>query len=453
MAPSSAAERSDYPPLSHVDSNNPALRRVPVTRPDDAREPPAPYAPGVPNLLGLSMLIQRPQRRPSEALDRPSRPLDAWAIARWVPAAASALAAAFACYLLPPASRLNDLRVYVLGGHVASQLGNVYQATTTAGYPFTYPPFAALAFVPFSVLPLGVTEVVWLLLSVIAYLVIVQQVVPKTPRVTAVVLSTSLAWTIPVRSDFRFGQIEIFLVLAVLLDLRHQGRGKGALVGLAAAFKLTPGLFILYYFASRQYRTGVTALTSFVAVTALASALLPRESYEYFTKIMLDYHRYGVVHATGNQSMTNMLGRLGTPWHDSSLVIPAADLAVVAVALYRTRHVDTHAAAYLVAVLGCASALISPVSWTHHFIWLLPAVVLFAPAVHHPKMCRLRIIVISIAAIGAALLYCSPLLRFASLTAASFFAVLFVPSRLGATQRAKMPPSPAHPFEESADKI
>jgi alpha-1,2-mannosyltransferase len=332
----------------------------------------------------------------------------------------SALVSAFACYLLPSASRLNDLRVYVLGGDVASHLGNLYQVATSAGYRFTYPPFAAVIFTPLTLCPLRVAEVIWLLLSAAAYLLVIHQLARGWPRAAAVTLSVALAWVIPVRNDFRFGQIEILLVLAVLVDLRCQTRSKGVLLGIAAAMKLTPGLFILYYFVSRQYRAGVTALASLAACTAVAFAALPQQSWRYVTDIAFDYRRYGVVDSVGNQSTINSLHRLGLSGLTLSLVTVAVGLGVVGVALYRTRRAGSRDdAVFVAAVVGCASALVSPISWTHHFIWLLPAVAVFLKSERRSRLAWWLMI-----PIGAAALYISPLLRFAPLALASLLTVV-----------------------------
>ncbi len=71
-------------------------------------------------------------------------------------------------------------------------------------------------------------------------------------------------------------QINLWLWLAIVGDLvlvQKRSRYAGLLIGLAAAVKLTPAIFILFLFAIPAWRPAVRAVVAFVGATALAVAL------------------------------------------------------------------------------------------------------------------------------------------------------------------------------------
>ena len=60
----------------------------------------------------------------------------------------------------------------------------------------------------------------------------------------------------PLRRNTTYGQVNVFLLLLVLVDLvATRARGRGSLVGLAAAIKLTPMIYIFVFIFRRDWRT------------------------------------------------------------------------------------------------------------------------------------------------------------------------------------------------------
>jgi alpha-1,2-mannosyltransferase len=226
-----------------------------------------------------------------------------------------------------------DLDVYRLGARMWLSGGDLYGLLppTIIGnhLPFTYPPVAAVLFTPFTLVPLPVAGVVLTALSVVALVV-----VPRlTPARVAVVLPVALLLE-PVRETLGFGQVNLLLMALVALDCLHRRPRwpRGVLVGLAAAIKLTPAAFVLFFLLRGGRRAAVTALGSFVAVTAIGFAVNPAGSVRYWTSTVFDPGRIGEVSFEANQSIKGVLARLGVESGAVWRVLAAVVVAVGAIA-------------------------------------------------------------------------------------------------------------------------
>ena len=177
--------------------------------------------------------------------------------------AAFVVVALVSCVLvLRRPDRLSDLHIYY-GALSDLHAGKpLYEFVAENGGPFTYPPFAALVLWPITAVSEGVLQGIWLVATCAAVVAIAGTVgVALTTRRSRRPLVVALAATVlmlsaPVQSNLRFGQVSIFIVLLALLD----GMGvvpprlRGTLVGVAAAIKLTPLLFVVYFLAVGRYR-------------------------------------------------------------------------------------------------------------------------------------------------------------------------------------------------------
>jgi alpha-1,2-mannosyltransferase len=186
-----------------------------------------------------------------------------------------------------------------------------------------------------------------------------------------------------------FGQVNLFLVALVLADVAALGRGRpwaGVGIGLAAAVKLTPGVFVLYLLLTRRWRAAATATGTFLVASLIALAVDPRTSIQYWTTTLWETNRVGRLDKTSNQSILGVFARLDLPQQPGRRLWLALALAVLAVALWRAvrayRRGDDLVGVTLTGLAGC---LISPISWTHHLYWVVPAaVVLVDVAVRRP---------------------------------------------------------------------
>jgi alpha-1,2-mannosyltransferase len=287
----------------------------------------------------------------------------------------------------PWGARMLDLDVYRMGADALLTGNNLYDVR----YPisnlyFTYPVFAAMLFVPFQLLPLGVAKVLVTLISFGGLAVIVYLTVGWVRRaIGARTGGSTLAWTValsvlavgvhPVWETFTFGQVNLILVAFVLIDVlpADRGRLRGVLVGIAAGIKLVPGLFILYFLVTGQRRAALTSIATTAATMLVGFAVQPSQAWAFWTRYALDPGRTGGIAYVTNQSLLGMSARLLREPHPPRGLTLALGAIAVAAALWAARRFardkDTLTA---VSVIGVASLLASPVSWSHHWVWAVP---------------------------------------------------------------------------------
>ena len=199
---------------------------------------------------------------------------------------------------------------------------------------------------------------------------LVQRARPTTALLPAAALLTAALWTQPLRDTVRFGQVGVLLAVLVVADLTST-RWRGVLVGLAAAVKLTPALFVVHLWLAGRRRDAVVAAGTAAACTALGAAVLPQASWTYWTSALWETARVGDVADGGNQSLRGLLERADLPLALLVLLVP-----LVVVGLRRAaRARDPLAAA---CVVGCLTVVVSPISWIHTLVWLVLALLLLA---------------------------------------------------------------------------
>ncbi|MEY9992272.1 alpha-1,2-mannosyltransferase [Streptomyces sp. V4I8] len=257
--------------------------------------------------------------------------------------------------------------------------GHLYDFTVTEWQlPATYPPFAALLFVPAALIP--VTAALKstflagnaLLLAVLVHLS--ARLAHLTPRLPAFCAATALAlWFEPVFQTLLFGQINLALVCLVLWDLtRPSGaRWKGAAVGVAAGIKLTPALFIAYLLVRGRHREAGTAAAAFAGTVGLGALVLPSASLDFWTRRLYETERVGKAWIVDNQSLQGTVARaLGDPVPGAAWMLPAALTAITGLWLAARAAEERHA----VLLTAFTALLVSPISWSHHWVWCVPLI-------------------------------------------------------------------------------
>ncbi|GHA75875.1 polyprenol-phosphate-mannose-dependent alpha-(1-2)-phosphatidylinositol pentamannoside mannosyltransferase [Streptomyces thermoviolaceus subsp. thermoviolaceus] len=285
-----------------------------------------------------------------------------------------------------------DLRVYREGApHVLT--GGLYDYALHTKppipvLPFTYPPFAALLFLPLSPLPWTVLLALWQMLSIAALVVLAAGALGLlTPRPggrtrdLALLWAAAGLWTAPVRHTLDQGQVNLLLGAAVLggLALCRGAAARGTAVGLASSVKLTPAVAGLYLLVTRQWRAAVWAVGTGIATVVLAWCVAPHESVRYWTELVVDTHRVGPVWTMRNQSLRGALTRLLGPDVIASPLWWAALAGVTLAAAWAlcscVRRSDALGALVAVELYGL---LMCPISWGHHWIWCVPAMIWLA---------------------------------------------------------------------------
>ena len=316
----------------------------------------------------------------------------------WLAAAAALYYAAWPLFGHTP-YRI-DIDIYQMGGQAWLDGRPLYRGDvlfhTPIGLnlPFTYPPLAAIVFSPFSWLHMptasvAITLLTSALLILSTTLVLAGLDVWSTSAVVpgpawlrrlwlAVVISAAASiWLEPITSNFAFGQINVVLMTLVIADCvpRRTPWPRGLLLGLGIALKLTPAVFLLYFLLRRDNRAALTALASFAGATLVGFALAWNDSWEYWTHTVLHTDRIGETALNTDQNIAGALARLGLGEHDRFPLWVAACLLVLAATVWAMRRAlragEPTVALVCVALFGL---VVSPVSWSHHWVWVLPAV-------------------------------------------------------------------------------
>ena len=291
-----------------------------------------------------------------------------------------------------------DLRVYRTGGLIVRHVRPAYNPQGPAplydwpGYgglklQFTYPPFAALAFSLVSFIPWAqVTKAA--VLANIGFLVLTLWFTygglgyrGRRVRLGAALLTAAAVfWTEPVMRTIYLGQVNLALMALIMWDMCQPDRRwwKGAGVGIAAGIKLVPLIFIPYLMVTRRFRQAGVACAAFAASVAAGFAVLPADSAKWwFTGLFFNGGRAGFVGWEGNQSLRALTARLvgsiagsERAWLVVVTLTVAAGLAGAAV-LDRKGH-------RMAGLLTCAltGLLASPISWDHHWVWIVPGIAL-----------------------------------------------------------------------------
>jgi alpha-1,2-mannosyltransferase len=284
---------------------------------------------------------------------------------------------------------------------------------------FTYPPFAALVLRPLAWLPLGLAEALFLTGTLVALAVTTFWLVAPVARrhgwspwlATGFVLPVVTLME-PVRETMTFGQINMLLVILVLYDLlfavppagaavagawrrrppegagtragrrRRSGAGAGWWIGgmgigLAAAIKLTPAIFIGYLLISRRWRAAATAIGAAVLACLVAAVLAPGDSIRYWTEAFWDTARIGHARRLPNQSLYGVLARLFGSDQPDRAAWAVLVLAVAGYGLWRARRAALAGDDVTgLTLTGLVGSLCSPITWSHHVYWFVPALII-----------------------------------------------------------------------------
>ncbi len=328
-----------------------------------------------------------------------------------------------------------DIDVYQMGGRAwmdgrplyhGSDHGDVlFHTPIGINLPFTYPPLAAIMFCPFAWLQMptasvAITALTLVLLVVSTAIVLTRLDVWATSSwlpgpawlrrwwLAAVIVVPATLWLEPIASNFAFGQINVVLMTLVVADCvpRRTPWPRGVLLGLGIALKLTPAVFLLYFLLRRDGRAAVTALGSFVVATLVGFALAWKDSWEYWTYTLHHTDRIGEAALNTDQNVAGSLARLSLGQQPRFLLWVAASLVILALTVWAMRRVlaagEPMLALVCVALFGL---LVSPVSWSHHWVWVLPVVLVTGITAWRRRNVALAVVTVA----GVALMRWTPI--------------------------------------------
>ncbi len=305
-----------------------------------------------------------------------------------------------------------DMKIYhgaVVWWANSNELYDFIAPSTTLG--FTYPPFGGLVMLPIALLPVEAAGWLNALASVAALaLVLAGLLRPIVDRLGwplwfTVAIATPMAVAIePGRETLGYGQVNLLLfalIMADLIGLRWRARRgtrfdptdgplrrfvfggawAGVGIGLTTAVKLTPALFIAYLVITRQWRAAATAVGTTIGVTLAGFALVGTESRAYFGSVLWQTERVGAADMTPNQSLAGLLARLYDSIETPGLLWLAFSVLLLALGLSRAvsaRAEGDELTAFT--LVGLTANVISPISWSHHLVWVIPAIIVLADA-------------------------------------------------------------------------
>jgi alpha-1,2-mannosyltransferase len=294
-----------------------------------------------------------------------------------------------------------DTAVYQAGASALLHGQPLYDSDTLpsepayAQLPFTYAPFAALLFIPLAFFPV---QIAWGLLGVlsdlalagVAYLVlrkVARRPAWLSPGLGATVVFGATQVTEPVTATVGYGQINAVLMALVVLDVLvvcgaagRLGRFGGVLIGVAAAIKLTPLIFVVHLLLTGRKADAARAAGTFVGLQGLMLLISPHDTIRFWTHTVYDSSRIGPTSWSYNQSLGSLVRRLAdsASWSQPLAYGIGAVLAVCAAVLvlrFHRRDRPVHA----MLVTAFLALLISPVSWVHHWVWIVPLLALLLP--------------------------------------------------------------------------
>lgn len=284
--------------------------------------------------------------------------------------------------------RFVDLAIYRAEGMALRDGRDLYGSLPGVSGLATYPPFAALLFVPTSFLPMDLLGPASLLgnlvlLAVTSHLTLRlagvsgRRLSTATPMVTAVAV-----WSEPVQSTAGFGQVNLLVITLVLVDLTvlRDTRWAGLGTGLVTGLKVTPAIFVGYLLLAGPRRAGITAALTALGTVVASAVAAPRETWAFWSHHVFDDRRVGRPENVSNQSVRGWLVRLfgdrdPDGWQ-TAVILLAVLLALVVgtvVAVRAGRAGDDLGGLVAIATTGL---LVSPISWSHHWVWCVPLLVL-----------------------------------------------------------------------------
>ena len=281
------------------------------------------------------------------------------------------------------AGAFGDLLGRVSNFHFLKTTGNIY--THFDFEAFTYPPAGILMLCPIVLVPAKLLAITWtvaVLAALCLTLTFAVRHVTRQADANAVLIAAALTAISPlvfpaVYDTVFWGQIATFLTLAVITDfLVVRGSLQGVLVGLATAFKVYPGIFIILWLVRREFRQAFTALATVVVTTAVATVLWYPSSFSFLKDKLVGNQELGHLsngfEAQASSSVPALFLRPPYYFGHFSMSESLAVAAVVAlVGLVAVLGVSSQCHDLTAVLIGLdVSVICSPVAWNHYFAFV-----------------------------------------------------------------------------------
>lgn len=273
-----------------------------------------------------------------------------------------------------------DLQVYLYAVNDMLAGKDIYLTQTPFWHLyFIYPPIAAVLMVPLAIGPYWMWQLIWTAVLIWSQQSVLRRCgVPRGWKLALVGIALVVAVE-PIRTTLGYGQINTVLMAFVVADLLPDRPGekrmmpRGTLIGLAAAIKLTPALFVVFCFLLGKRRIAWTSIASFAGFTLVGAIFQWHQTFAFWGGLAGGKTRTASPIYVGNQSLLGVFDRLA----GSSVATTLIGMAAAAVVALLSAIVGAHwwrrdEPVFAIGLVGLATCLASPLSWTHHYVWIVP---------------------------------------------------------------------------------
>jgi alpha-1,2-mannosyltransferase len=275
---------------------------------------------------------------------------------------------------------LLDLSVYRRGAGELLHGRSLYDSAPHFPHPelpFTYPPFAAALFVPAYLTGPVLSGIGMSLLSLAGYALITLTCGRRLGLAWSTLLPlAALGFALePVQRTFWLGQVNLVLAAMVVADcFLVPARARGVLVGIAAGIKIIPGVYVIYFLLRRDWLAVGRAVIGFAATVGLSAIASPHDATHFWTKLFWDPGHVGQQAYISNQSLFAQLVRFTRDLHPPTGLYAPLALAALGLAIYAaTRQLRLGDEVAALTCVAFGGLLVSPISWSHHWVWFVPA--------------------------------------------------------------------------------
>jgi alpha-1,2-mannosyltransferase len=237
---------------------------------------------------------------------------------------------------------------------------------------FNYPPSSLVLLTALSVLPRTATGILLVPVGASLLWLVLRWSLPSVTTPGIALIAGILAMSEPVQMTWRYGQVDLLVLAAVSAALiRARSRTDGPLLGAAAGLKLLPMTFLVVPALQRRWDTVVVACLTTAGLVVVAIARTPSMLGDYLDQVL---HGAVVIRPGDEGHNVSWRGLLAWALGDGrsaalSWLLIAVALAVIGLVtvVRAVRTGDLVAGVSAVALLGL---LLSPVTWTHHWVWV-----------------------------------------------------------------------------------
>jgi len=256
---------------------------------------------------------------------------------------------------------------------------------------YLYPPIFAILISPLGLLPYAAAHDLWYAVSLAALGATLLWYFRREGRklsgaeIAGALILTALMW--PALFTFGAGQANYVILLLVFAALVAAEKGRPAAAGIAlavaTAIKLTPGLLVAWFLWKRRYAVVVWSAVGLAAVAVAGILIVGWEVHLTWATRMVPLLSRGCAHWV-NQSVSALLSRLtGAQMFAWEIAPPsgfvragsaALSAAAIAALAWLTRPGGGSSLRLEYAIVLVTTLFVSPISWIHHAVLSLPAV-------------------------------------------------------------------------------